>query len=63
LIVLDCISYGFDVCFLEFKVLRRTVVLECYANKIARKALRDIIEPLKTMIGEMVEYALKHKAS
>jgi putative transposase len=48
---------------LEFKVLRRTVMLECYANKIAREALRDIVEPLKTMIGEMVEYALEHNAS
>jgi IS605 OrfB family transposase len=38
-------------------------VLECYANKIAREALKDIVEPLKTMIGEMVEYALEHKAS
>jgi putative transposase len=46
-----------------FKVLRRTVVLECYANKFAREALRDIVEPLKNMISEMVEYALKHKAS
>ena len=46
-----------------FKVLRRTVVLECYANKIAREALRGIVEPLKTMIGEMVEYALKYNAS
>jgi putative transposase len=48
---------------LEFKVLRRTVVLECYANRVAREALRDIVEPLKTMVSEMVEYALKHKAS
>jgi IS605 OrfB family transposase len=58
-------GYGFGVCFLEqlFKVLRRTVVLECYANKIAREALKDIVEPLKTMIGEMVEYALEHNAS
>ncbi len=56
-------SYGFEVYFLEFKVLRRTVVLECYANKVAREALRDIVEPLKTMIGEMVEYALEHNAS
>jgi putative transposase len=69
LIVLDCISHGFDVCFLGqlLRVLRRTVVLECYANKIAnkivREALRDIVEPLKTMIGEMVEYALEHNAS
>jgi putative transposase len=46
-----------------FKVLRRTVVLECYANKVAREALRDIVEPLKTMVSEMVEYALKHNAS
>jgi putative transposase len=48
---------------LEFKVLRRTVVLECYANRVAREALRGIVEPLKTMIGEMVEYALEHNAS
>ena len=48
---------------MEFKVLRRTVVLECYANRVAREALRGIVEPLKTMIGEMVEYALEHNAS
>jgi IS605 OrfB family transposase len=48
---------------LEFKVLRRTVVLECYANRVAREALRDIVEPLKTMVGEMAEYALEHNAS
>ena len=46
-----------------FRVLRRTVVLECYANRIARGVLRDIVEPLKTMVGEMVEYALKHNTS
>jgi putative transposase len=51
------------VCFFEFKVLRRTVVLECYANRVAREALRDIVEPLKTMVGEMAEYALEHNAS
>jgi IS605 OrfB family transposase len=58
-------GYGFEVCFLDhlFKVLRRTVVLECYANKVAREALRDIVEPLKTMVSEMVEYALEHSAS
>ncbi|MFZ8793987.1 MAG: IS200/IS605 family accessory protein TnpB-related protein, partial [Acidilobaceae archaeon] len=48
---------------MEFKVLRRTVVLECYANRVAGEALRDIVEPLRNMIGEMVEYALKHNAS
>jgi len=56
-------SYGFEVYFLEFKVLRRTVVLECYANRVAKEALKDIVEPLKNMIGEMVEYALEHNAS
>jgi hypothetical protein len=45
------------------KTLTRTVVLECYANRVAGEALRDIVEPLKTMIGEMVEYALEHNAS
>ena len=48
---------------MEFKVLRRTVVLECYANRVAKEALKDIVEPLKNMIGEMVEYALEHNAS
>jgi hypothetical protein len=38
-------------------------VLECYANKIVREAIRDIVEPSKTMISEMVEYALEHNAS
>ena len=51
--------------FLEklFKVLRRAVLLDYYANKPAREALGEIVEPLKVMIEEMVEYALKHKAS
>ena len=48
---------------MEFKVLRRTVVLECYANRVAREALRGIVEPLKNMVSEMVEYALEHNAS
>jgi len=63
ILVLDCTSYGFEVCFLEFKVLRRTVVLECYANRVAGEALKDIVEPLKNMVSEMVEYALEHNAS
>ncbi len=48
---------------MEFKVLRRTVVLECYANRVAGEALKDIVEPLKNMVSEMVEYALEHNAS
>ena len=34
-----------------------------HANKVAKEALRDIIEPLKNMVSEMVEYALEHNAS
>jgi AraC-like DNA-binding protein len=51
--------------FLEklFKVLRRAVFLDCYANKPSREALGEIVEPLKAMIEEMIEYALDHKAS
>jgi hypothetical protein len=42
---------------LELRVLRRVVVLECYASRIATDALKDMVEPLKTMTGERVEYA------
>jgi len=45
-----------------FKVLHRTVVLECYASKLAKRALEEFVEPLRSMIGEMVEYALEHNA-
>jgi hypothetical protein len=46
-----------------FKVLRRAVVLDCYANKPTREALEEIVEPLEAMSEETVEYALEHKAS
>jgi hypothetical protein len=51
--------------FLEklFRVLRRAVMLEHYANKHARGALGEIVEPPKAMIEEMIKYALDHKAS
>jgi IS605 OrfB family transposase len=45
------------------KEVRRTVVVECYANKSARKALREIENAYREMLKEMVEYALKHGAS
>jgi len=45
------------------KEVKRTVVVECYANKRARKALREIEDAYKEMLEEMVEYALKHGAS
>jgi putative transposase len=46
-----------------FKVPRKTVMLDYYANKPAREALGEIVEPLEAMIEETVEYALDHKAS
>jgi IS605 OrfB family transposase len=39
------------------------VVLECYANKYARKALREIESVYREMLVEMVNYAVKYKAS
>jgi hypothetical protein len=59
----------FGICvgiyFLEklFKVLRRTVVLGCYASKPARGGSWEIVELLKATIEEMVRYALEHKSS
>jgi IS605 OrfB family transposase len=45
------------------KTLTRTVVLEFYANRFARKALREIENAYREMLIEMVEYAVKYKAS
>ena len=45
------------------RTLTRTVVLECYANRYARRALREIESAYREMLVEMVEYAAKHKAS
>jgi IS605 OrfB family transposase len=45
------------------KTLTRTVVLECYANRYARRALREIEDAYREMLVEMVEYAVEHKAS
>ena len=45
------------------KTLTRTVAVECYANKYARRVLREIEVAYREMLQEMVEYAVKHKAS
>jgi len=45
------------------KEVRRTVVVDCYANKRARKALREIEDAYREMLKEMVKYALEHGAS
>jgi IS605 OrfB family transposase len=45
------------------KTLTRTVALECYANRYARRALREIEGAYREMLVEMVEYAVKYRAS
>ncbi len=45
------------------KILRRTVILEGWANRFGRRALGEIAEDYKSMIQEMLGYALKHSAS
>ena len=45
------------------KEVKRTVVVDCYANKRSRKALRGIEDAYREMLREMLEYALEHGAS
>jgi len=45
------------------KTLTRTVVLECYVDRFVRRALREIEGVYREMLVEMVEYAVKYKAS
>ena len=45
------------------KTLTRTVAVECYANRYARRVLREIESAYRVMLREMVEYAVVHKAS
>ena len=45
------------------KTITRTVVLECHTNKFARRVLREIESAYREMLVEMVEYAVKYKAS
>jgi IS605 OrfB family transposase len=47
----------------QLKTLTKTVVLHCYANKYARRALREIEGAYREMLVEMVNYAVKYKAS
>jgi putative transposase len=47
----------------QLKTLKRTVVLEGWTNRIGRWALREIEEAYRSMLQEMLDYALKHKAS
>jgi hypothetical protein len=45
------------------KTLRRTVVLKGLANRFGRESLREIVEAYRSMLQEMLGYALEHRAS
>jgi len=47
----------------QLKTLKRTVVLEGWTNRYGRQALREITEAYKSMLQEMVNYAVEHGAS
>ncbi len=47
----------------QLKTLKRTVVLEGWTNRYGREALREITEAYKSMLTEMVEYAIEYRAS
>jgi IS605 OrfB family transposase len=47
----------------QSKISTKTVVLDCYANKYSRRALREIEGAYREMLVEMVEYAVKYRAS
>ncbi len=47
----------------QLKTLKRTVVLEAWTNRIGRQALREITDAYRSMLQEMVNYAVEHKAS
>ena len=47
----------------QLKTLKRTVVLEGWTNRYGMQALREITEAYKSMLQEMVDYAVEHKAS
>jgi len=47
----------------ELKELRRTLALEVWGNRYAVKALEEISRAYRDMLVELVDYALRHKAS
>jgi len=47
----------------ELKELRRTVALETWGNRYAVKALEEISRAYREMLVELVDYALRYRAS
>jgi hypothetical protein len=45
------------------KTLKRTIILEGWTSSIGREALREIEDAYRKMLGEMLCYALEHRAS
>ncbi|MEM4970662.1 MAG: IS200/IS605 family accessory protein TnpB-related protein [Sulfolobales archaeon] len=45
------------------KILKRTIILEGWTNRFGRQALREISEAYRTMLREMLDYAIEHSAS
>jgi len=47
----------------ELKELRRTVALELWGNRYAVRALEEISRAYREMLVELIDYALRHRAS
>ena len=45
------------------KTLTRTVAVNCFGNKLARRILRSAEDAYRRMVEEMAEYAVRHNAS
>jgi putative transposase len=45
------------------KTLRRAVVLKGLANRFSRESLKEIVEAYRSMLREMLGYALEHNES
>lgn|GEM_PF-3708663 len=45
------------------KTLTRTVVVKCYANGSAKRALRDIKDSYRRMPEDMIDYTVKYMVS
>ena len=45
------------------KILKYAVVPKGWANRFGRQALREIVEAYRSMLQEMLDYALEHNES
>ena len=47
----------------QLKTLKRIIILEGWTNSIGKEALREVGDAYREMLGEMLCYALEHRAS